>query len=134
MQCHKAAVGLFCRAASCSGKCVFAKHEASAQWCWVTADLNEQQNYIGVHAVSQGCCQLVSQSSTVQWKVHFAKHKASVHWFWVSADLDEQPIFIGLYAVSQGCCQPICRAALCNGKCILPSTRLRCMSCVSLHT
>ena len=39
-------------------------------WCWVTAHLYDQQIFIGVIAVTQGCCQAVLQSSTEQWEVH----------------------------------------------------------------
>jgi len=58
------------------------------------------QRFIGVIAVSQGCCQAVLQSSIVQWRMHFAKNSAAVHWFRIIADLYEQQIIIGVNAVS----------------------------------
>jgi len=35
----------------------FAKNSAAVHWFRIIADLYEQQIFIGVNAVSQGCCQ-----------------------------------------------------------------------------
>ena len=85
----------------------FAKTSAAVHWCWVTAHLYEEQIFIGVFAVTQGCCQPVLHSSTDQWALHFATSSAAVHWWWVTAHLCEEQISIGVFAVTQGCCQPV---------------------------
>ncbi len=78
----------------------FAKNSAAVHGFCIIADLYEQQMFIGVIAVSQGCCQAVIQSSIVQWRMHFAKNSAAVHGFRNIADLYEQQIIIGVNAVS----------------------------------
>ncbi len=78
----------------------FAKNSAAVHGFCIIADLYEQQMFIGLNAVSQGCCQPVLQSSIVQWRMHFAKNSAAVHWFCIIADLYEQQIIIGVNAVS----------------------------------
>jgi len=78
-----------------------AKTSAAVPWWWVTAHLDEQQIFIGVFAVTQGCCQPVLQSSTAQWSMHFAKTSAAVPWWWVAAHLYEEQMFINVAAVTQ---------------------------------
>ncbi len=73
----------------------FAKTSAAVHRFCITADLYEHHLFIGVIAVSQGCCQPVLQSSTEQWRMHFANNSAAVHWFWVTVDLyEEQPAHV----------------------------------------
>ena len=55
---------LFCRAALCCGECILPR---TVDWFCITADLHEQQIWMVVVAVSQGCCQPVLQSSIVLW-------------------------------------------------------------------
>jgi len=77
------------------------------QWCWVTAQLYEQQIFTGVFAVTQACWQPVVHSSTGKWCMLFAKNSAAMQWCWVTAQLYEQQIFIGVFAVTQACWQPV---------------------------
>ena len=80
-------------------------------WCWVTADLYEQQIFIGVFAVAQACCEPFLQSSTEQWEMHFAKISVAVHWWWVTAHLYGHQVFMGAFALTQGCCQPVLQSS-----------------------
>jgi len=63
----------------------FAQGSAAMPWCWVTAELYEEQTFIGMIAVAQACCQAVLQSSTEQWGLHFAQGNAAMPWCWVTA-------------------------------------------------
>ena len=90
----------------------FAKNSAAVHWFCIPADLCEQQMFIVVIAVSQGCCQPILQSSIVQWRMHFAKSSVAVHWFCITADLYEQQIIIDVIAVSQGCCQSVLQSSI----------------------
>ena len=80
-------------------------------WCWVTAHLYDQQIFLRVIALTQGCCQAVLQSSTEQWEQHSAQSSAAVHWCWVTAHLYDQQIFLGVIAVTQGCCQAVLQSS-----------------------
>ena len=48
-------------------------------WCFITVQLYEEQLSLGVFAVTQGCCQPDSHSSTEQWGAYFALTSAAVH-------------------------------------------------------
>ncbi len=52
LQCRKAAVSLFCRAALTSRESILPTTGAAVHWVWVAAALYEQQTFIGVLAVS----------------------------------------------------------------------------------
>jgi len=45
----------------------FAQGSAATPWCWATADLHEEQIFIGVIAMAPTCCQAVLQSTNEQW-------------------------------------------------------------------
>ncbi len=66
LQCRKAAVSLFCRAALTSRESILPTTGAAVHWIRVAAALYEQKVFTGVIAVSQGCCQPVLQSSIDQ--------------------------------------------------------------------
>ena len=57
----------------------FAQGSAAMPWCWVTAELYEEQTFIGVIAVAQACCKPFLQSSTELCGLHFAQGSAAVH-------------------------------------------------------
>jgi len=52
--------------AKCISQCsvLLCNSSAAMPWCWVTADLYEQQTFKGVKTETQSCCQAVLQSST----------------------------------------------------------------------
>ena len=89
----------------------FAQGSAAVHWCCITAHLYDQQIFIGVIALTQGCCQAVSQSSTEQWGQHFAQGSAALHWWWVTAVVGQS-----------------------SGNSILPEAVLQCIGVGSLHT
>ena len=80
---------------------------AAVLWCCITLHLYEEQTSIGVFAVTQGCCQPVSQSTTEQWESCIALTSAAVHWCSITLHLYEKQISIGVLAGTQGCCQPV---------------------------
>lgn len=55
-----------------SGECILPKTSAGVDWCWVAAQLYDQEIFAGVSALTYACCQPALQSSTEQWKIHFA--------------------------------------------------------------
>ncbi len=54
------------------------KSSGALHWWWVTAHLYEQQIFIGVIAVTQGCCEPVLKSSPEQCGMHFALQECVV--------------------------------------------------------
>ena len=58
----------------------FAQGSAAVYWCWVSAELYEEQTFIGVIALAQACCEPFSQSRTEQWGLQFAQGSAAVYW------------------------------------------------------
>ena len=88
----------------------FCQNSVAVHWWWVTAQLYGQQIFMGVIAVTQGCCQAVLHSNTEQLEQHFAQGSAAVHWWWVTAHLYDQQIFTGVIAVTQGCCQAVVKS------------------------
>ncbi len=80
-------------------------------WCLDTAELYEEQTFIGVIAVAKACCQALLQSSTEQWKLYFSKGSAAVYWCWVSVELYEEQNFIGVIAVAKACCQALLQSS-----------------------
>ncbi len=103
-------------------------------WCWVTAQLYEQQILTGVFAVKQACWQPVLHSSTEQWWLLSAKNRVAMQWYWVTAQLYEQQIFISVFAVTQPADNLFCTAALNSGGCFLPRKQLQCNGVGSLHS
>ena len=75
---------------------LFAKHSVAVHWGWVTAQLYEQQVFIGLFAAILA----VLHGSTGQWWLLTAKNSVAVHWGWVTAQLYEQQMFIDLVAVT----------------------------------
>ena len=49
----------------------FAQGKAAVHWCWVTAQLYEQQTFIDAIAVTQDYCEPVLQSSTERGECNF---------------------------------------------------------------
>ena len=84
---------------------------AAVHWCWVTAQLYQQQTFIGAIIVTQAYREPVLQSSTEQWGVIFIKISVAVHRCWVTAQLYEHKIFTGAIAVTQGYCEPVLQSS-----------------------
>jgi hypothetical protein len=61
----------------------FARTSAAVHFCWLAAHLYEEQNSIGVIAVTPACCEPVLQSTTEQCGMHFAQTSAAVHFCWL---------------------------------------------------
>jgi len=59
---------------SCQWQMHSAKNSIALHWCWVTAQLYEQQMFTGVSAVTQFCWQLVLHSSTEHREYILPKH------------------------------------------------------------
>ena len=102
----------------------FALKNATVDDCLVTVHLYVQQTFIGIMAVTQGCCQHVLHSSTEQQGMNFALKSATVDDCLVTVHLYVQQTFIGIMAVTQGCCQQgfaqelrATRHELCPNKC-----------------
>jgi len=101
-------------------------------WCWVSAELYEEQNFIGVIAVAKACYQALLQSSTEQWKLYFSKGTAAVYWCWDTAELYEEQTFIGELHWHRPAVTLFCRAELSSGDRILPKAVLQCFGVGSL--
>ena len=84
----------------------FSQTSAAVHFCWLTAYLYEEQNFICVIAVTQACCEPFLQSSTEQWAMRFSQTSVAVHSCWLTAYLYEEQISIGVIAVTQACCEP----------------------------
>ena len=91
------------------------------QWCWVTAQLYEQQIFKGVFALTQACWQPVVHTTALISEVCIMSKK--VLQCNDVAQLYEQQIFIGQRHTA--CCEPVCSATLNSGDCILPWTELQ---------
>ena len=62
-----------------SVRSAFCQEQYYSALCRVTAQLYEQQVFIGVFAVTQACWRPVLHSSTGQWGVHSAKNRTRMH-------------------------------------------------------
>ena len=60
----------------------FAQTSVAVHFCWFAAHLYEEQNFLGVIAVTPACCEPVLQSTTEQWGMHFAQTSAAVYFCW----------------------------------------------------
>ena len=105
-------MSLFCRVELSSGDRILPKAVLQCIGVGVSAELYEEQNYIGVIAVAKACCQALLQSNTEQWKLYFSKGNAAVYWCWVSAELYEEQNFIGVIAVAKACYQALLQSSI----------------------
>ena len=112
----------------------FAQGSAAVHWCWVTAELYEDEIFLGAIAGTQACCEPFLQSSTQLWGLHFAPGSAAAHWCWVIAQLYQEQILIGLIAEAQGCCQPCLQSSTEQWGMHLPKAVLQCIGVGSLQS
>ncbi len=71
----------------------FAQVSATVHFCWLTAQLYEQQTFTGAFPVPQACCEPGLQSSTGLREMHCALGTAAKYWCWLTAHLYEQQTF-----------------------------------------